>query len=244
MGGTVVHLLAAHPTPPTFDGGEDRNGLRNHDEIRLWADYVLPGGGNYLYDDAGQFGGIGEGARFVICGDYNADPEAGQSVDRAILQLLDHPSVNASFTPLAASGRSETSSFGLWVDYVLPSQAGLQIDDGAIFWPGPGQPGANLIGVSDHRLVWMDLSLIPLIGEVVEDLRVELDGGDVILRWRATGGDGVAYRVRRSEDLSSWIFLDEGGVELDGEMASFRDAGAAELPGRRYYQVVAEFTDD
>ena len=244
VGGTVVHLLAAHPTPPTFDGGEDRNGLRNHDEIRLWADYVLPGGGNYLYDDAGKFGGIGEGIRFVICGDYNADPEAGQSVDRAILQLLDHPSVNASFTPLAASGRSETSSFGLRVDYVLPSQAGLRIDDGAIFWPGPGQPGANLIGVSDHRLVWMDLSLIPLIGEVVEDLRVELDGGDVILRWRATGGDGVAYRVRRSEDLSSWIFLDEGGVELDGEMASFRDAGAAELPGRRYYQVVAEFTDD
>jgi 3-phytase/alkaline phosphatase D len=33
VGGEVVHLLTAHPTPPTFDGSEDRNGLRNADEI-------------------------------------------------------------------------------------------------------------------------------------------------------------------------------------------------------------------
>ena len=31
----TVHLLASHPTPPTFDGPEDRNGRRNADEIRL-----------------------------------------------------------------------------------------------------------------------------------------------------------------------------------------------------------------
>jgi hypothetical protein len=36
----VVHMLASHPTPPVFDGDEDRNGIRNHDEIRLIADYV------------------------------------------------------------------------------------------------------------------------------------------------------------------------------------------------------------
>ncbi len=41
--GTTVHFLVSHPTPPVFDGAEDRNGTRNHDEIRLWADYVTPG---------------------------------------------------------------------------------------------------------------------------------------------------------------------------------------------------------
>ena len=41
----TVHVLASHPTPPTFDGAEDRNGRRNHDEIRFWADYVSPGRG-------------------------------------------------------------------------------------------------------------------------------------------------------------------------------------------------------
>lgn len=34
--GTRVHFLVSHPTPPTFDGPEDRNGRRNHDEIRFW----------------------------------------------------------------------------------------------------------------------------------------------------------------------------------------------------------------
>ncbi len=33
-------IIAAHPTPPTFDGNEDRNGKRNHDEIRLINDYI------------------------------------------------------------------------------------------------------------------------------------------------------------------------------------------------------------
>ena len=119
--GEIVHLLAAHPTPPTFDGAENRNGLRNHDEIRLWADYVSPGAGAYLYDDQGGTGGIGGEVRFVICGDYNADPVSGQSVDRAILQLLDNPAVDSSLVPEGASGTTNTSTFGLRVDYVLPS---------------------------------------------------------------------------------------------------------------------------
>jgi hypothetical protein len=35
-----VHMLLHHPTPPAFDGPEGRNLLRNHDEIRMAADYV------------------------------------------------------------------------------------------------------------------------------------------------------------------------------------------------------------
>ncbi len=38
----TTYILANHPTPPVFDGAEDHNGTRNHDEIRLWAEYVLP----------------------------------------------------------------------------------------------------------------------------------------------------------------------------------------------------------
>jgi hypothetical protein len=32
IGKRTVHLLISHPTPPAFDGPEDRNGRRNHDE--------------------------------------------------------------------------------------------------------------------------------------------------------------------------------------------------------------------
>jgi hypothetical protein len=43
INGATVHVLASHPTPPVFDGPEDRNGRRNHDEIRFWADYLSDG---------------------------------------------------------------------------------------------------------------------------------------------------------------------------------------------------------
>jgi hypothetical protein len=74
VGGKVIHTLVSHPTPPVFDGPEDRNGTRNHDEIRLWSDYVLPSRSGYIYDDEGRRGGLKAGARFVIMGDQNADP--------------------------------------------------------------------------------------------------------------------------------------------------------------------------
>jgi hypothetical protein len=38
--GRRIHFLLSHPTPPVFDGDEDRNGRRNHDELRFWADYI------------------------------------------------------------------------------------------------------------------------------------------------------------------------------------------------------------
>ena len=43
IGNVTLHLLASHPTPPAFDGAEDRNGRRNHDEIRFWSDYLTRG---------------------------------------------------------------------------------------------------------------------------------------------------------------------------------------------------------
>ncbi len=87
--GEVVHVLASNPTAPTSDGAEDRNGLRNADEIRFWADYVDGAETSWIVDDAGVAGGLDPDAEFVIVGDLNADPVDGDSLPGAIQQLLD-----------------------------------------------------------------------------------------------------------------------------------------------------------
>lgn len=187
VGDRTVHVLAAHPTPPTFDGPEDRNGRRNHDEIRFWADYVSsPRESSYIYDDEGGRGGLRPGERFVIVGDYNADPLDGDSLDGAINQLLDHPRVNTSVTPSSEGAveqslrqggvnlehrgdpAHDTADFGeppgnIRVDYVLPSRS-LRIEDAQVFWPLESDPLFRLVGTfpfptSDHRLVWVDVRL-------------------------------------------------------------------------------------
>ncbi|MBE9200382.1 MULTISPECIES: phytase [unclassified Nodularia (in: cyanobacteria)] len=185
VNGEIIHVLASHPTPPVFDGTEDRNGKRNHDEIRLWSDYISPGKGNYIYDDQGQLGGLNPGSRFVIMGDQNADPVDGDSFDRAILQLLQNPAINTNSIPssvgaiqqsdlqgganLNHGGNSafDTADFAdgnpgnLRADYVLPS-ADLQIVNSEVFWPLNTDPNFSLVGTfpfpsSDHRLVWVDV---------------------------------------------------------------------------------------
>lgn len=169
----TVHLLAAHPTPPVFDGPEDRNGRRNFDEIRFWADYVSPRPADaaYIYDDAGGTGGLAPGARFVIAGDYNADPFDGDSVAGAADQLLDAPLVRdprptsdggvwAAETQGPPNGEHQgdpaldtadfaEAAFGgpgnLRVDYVLPSRH-LPVRDAGVFWPAPDEDGFELTG--------------------------------------------------------------------------------------------------
>ena len=180
IGEEVVHFLVSHPTPPVFDGPEDRNGTRNADEIRFWSDYVA--GTEYIYDDAGLRGGLAEDALFVIAGDMNADPVDGESVPGAIRQLLEHPLIDASATPQSDGGaaaaaaqgganavqrgdpRLDTADFNdsrpgnLRVDYVLPSAA-LEWVQAGVFWPVEGDPSAEWIDTSDHRLVWIDVTL-------------------------------------------------------------------------------------
>jgi endonuclease/exonuclease/phosphatase family metal-dependent hydrolase len=160
--GTVVHVLASHPTPPAFDGRERRHKLRNHDEIRFWAEY-LDGSGEVV-DDSGRVGGLAWDRSFVILGDLNADPDEGNAIDDPVgTWLLSHPRVNASFVPTADSmGRvafprldpDDTARWGLRVDYVLPS-ADLRILDGAV--DRPSDPDAPT--VSDHFPVWIDVAL-------------------------------------------------------------------------------------
>ena len=181
-----VHFLVSHPTPPVFDGDEDRNGRRNFDEIRFWADYIHPRRGRYLYDDEGRGGGLKRGESFVIAGDMNSDPNDGDSIPGAIQQLLDSPRVNDRFTPTSSGGiwasetqggindehltdpATDTADFNeppgnLRVDYLLPSKR-LKVLDGAVFWPAEGEQFFELTGVfpfpgSDHRLVWIDVKI-------------------------------------------------------------------------------------
>ncbi|QUG99570.1 endonuclease/exonuclease/phosphatase family protein [Saccharopolyspora erythraea] len=177
VGGRTVHLLASHPTPPSFDGPEDRNGVRNHDEIRFWADYVA--GAGYVYDDAGRTGGLERGAPFVIAGDQNADANDGDSADRAATQLLNAQRVidplPGSFGAVEAARNQggantghrgapyfDTADFGdqspgnLRVDYVLPSLPLVPLRSG-VFWPGTHDELSRLNDTSDHHLVWVDV---------------------------------------------------------------------------------------
>ncbi len=185
--GETVHFLVSHPTPPVFDGDEDRNGRRNHDEIRFWADYITPGKGSYIYDDQGSFGGLKAGEKFVIAGDQNADSFDGDSFDNAINQLLDNSYINTSVTPESEGGvdasvrqgnsnnnhvgdpKFDTADFNdnnpgnLRVDYVLPSE-NLEITDAGVFWPTSDDPLFDLVGdfpfpSSDHRLVYTDVNV-------------------------------------------------------------------------------------
>ena len=176
-GDRLIHTIISHPTPPVFDGPEDRNGRRNHDEIRLLSDYISNAA--YLIDDEGRKGGL-DGGDFVIMGDLNADPIDGDSYHHAIRQLIDHPMINTAVSkgelvPSSQGGKAhnkkerdlgdpsyDTSIFGMRIDYVLPSKS-LEAIDSGVFWPvkedelWPFLRGEQ--AVSDHFLVWVDIKL-------------------------------------------------------------------------------------
>lgn len=185
IGSKTVHFLVSHPTPPVFDGPEDRNGTRNHDEIRFWADYVLPSRGRYIVDDEGDRGGLAPGSLFVIAGDQNSDPFDGDSIPGSAQLLLEHPLVNTKATPdsegaveqSALQGGANATHLGdpafdtadfadtapgnLRADYVLPRK-NMPIVDASVFWPTSDDPLFGLVGTfpfpsSDHRLVRIDV---------------------------------------------------------------------------------------
>ncbi|GGD48872.1 endonuclease [Lacimicrobium alkaliphilum] len=173
VGGKRVHILASHPTPPVFDGPENRNGKRNHDEIRFWVDYLSSDNkAAYIYDDKGTKGGF-KGERFVILGDLNASQTEGDAFKQPIVNLLTHPEVHGSFVPRSEGGAlhspqnplgaMHTAAWRMRPDYVLPSQHGWKIKEGGVFWPTQSDTLYRLIkdrnASSDHRLVWLDLAM-------------------------------------------------------------------------------------
>jgi endonuclease/exonuclease/phosphatase family metal-dependent hydrolase len=172
IGNNIIHLLASHPTPPVFDGPENRNGKRNHDEIRFWTDYLSSGEQSaYIYDDRGSLGGY-KGEHFVIAGDLNASPDEGDGIRSAIQGLLGHPLVNNSIVPKSEGAKlhspdnqysaQHTAEWAMRADYVLPSTS-LNVTGSGVFWPKPDEPLFRLIkdrqSSSDHRLVWGDITV-------------------------------------------------------------------------------------
>jgi hypothetical protein len=156
-----LHLLAWHASPPVFDGPEDRNGRRNHDEAAFWRLFL-----------EGALPIAPTGGPFVLLGDGNLDPADGEGLREGISDLLAHPAVQDP-TPRGTHGRAEpahagdpaldTSLYdqigGLRLDYVLPS-AGLQVLGAGVLWPGPNDPlTADLTAASQHFPVWVDIAL-------------------------------------------------------------------------------------
>ncbi|MFV0410992.1 MAG: endonuclease/exonuclease/phosphatase family protein [Paracoccus sp. (in: a-proteobacteria)] len=156
-----LHLLAFSASPPVFDGPEDRNGRRNHDEIAFWT--------RHLPDTP-----------FVLAGNANLDPEDGEGRRDAIRALLADPrlqdpqprSLGASAaadpehkgdpaldTADWPSGETKGRPGNLRVSYVLPS-TGLRVRDAGTLWPADASPLATAMrAASPHRLVWVDLEL-------------------------------------------------------------------------------------
>ncbi len=264
--GHVLHLLASHPTPPAFESGSaavasDYNGHRNHDEIRLWADYI--GNAQYFYDDAGAHGGLAGGQRFIVLGDMNADPVDGDSFDHSILQLRNHPLVNSAPNPASPGGTQQsqlqggvnnaqtgnpafdTSDFfdgtsgagNLRVDHVLPSKLGFGVVGSGVFWPLNTDPPFPLIAASDHRLVYLDLVVTPIVSQAVRGLVAVRQGADVVLTWGTQSG--VSYKIQTSADLGSWGDAPSIAVVLNAETqrATATDVGAGG-GWDRFYRVV------
>ena len=186
VAGKRIHVLCSHPTPPVFDGPEDRNGCRNHDEIRFWVDYLTPEKSGWIVDDNGVAGGLAEDADFVLLGDLNCDPVDGEGLQDALRALLAHPRIQDPEPRSDGGAEESTREWGanasqkgdpaldtgdfedvpgkgpgnLRVDYVLVSRS-LGVDGEGVFWPLDYMDTRKLEDASDHRLVWVDVLVPP-----------------------------------------------------------------------------------
>jgi hypothetical protein len=160
-----LSLLAFSASPPVFDGPEDRNGLRNRDELRMWS---------LLID--GALGDIPQD--FVIAGNANLDPVDGDGYADAMRAFLGDPKIQDPLPSSEGAAHAadsdhngdpsldtadwpDTRPGNLRVSYVLPA-ASWQVLDAGVFWPAPDDPKAALLGkdgllAGAHRLVWVDI---------------------------------------------------------------------------------------
>lgn len=181
--GHALHVLASHPTPPVFDGPEDMNGRRNHDEIALWSRYLS---GASFIDHRGQAGTVPADDLVVVLGTLNADPQDGDGRREAISALLKSSRLQDPLPASAGGGVAadiqagvniahrgaaslDTADWGdtgpgnLRVDYVLPD-ARFRVLQSGVFWPAPGAAGYEFLTLkdgqtSDHRLVWVEVAI-------------------------------------------------------------------------------------
>lgn len=170
-GGGRLHLLAWHATPPVFDGPEDRNGRRNHDEAAFWLRLL-----------SGQLPMPPPDAPFVMLGDANLDPVDGDGRPAALATLLtfggvQDPEPRATITrtdpgqkgdPALDTALYDPPVGGLRLDYVLPA-TGLPILASGVLWPARPDPMADVLErASGHRPVWVDLDATVLRDRTVQ----------------------------------------------------------------------------
>ncbi|MCZ4353433.1 endonuclease/exonuclease/phosphatase family protein [Roseovarius aestuarii] len=144
-----ITLLAFHASPPVFDGPEDRNGRRNHDQLTFWRHYM-----------DGVFGPAPD-ERFVVLGHANQDPIRGEGIKSGIRGLLSDPRLQdpkparpgATSAPHATVEWPRVSPAIQRVSYVLPSRD-WTVADAGVYW-SMGKP--EVLVASRHRLVWVDL---------------------------------------------------------------------------------------
>ena len=130
-----VTVLTYHATPPVFDGPEDRNGRRNHDETAFWLHYL-----------DGAFGPAPKDG-FILMGDANLDPNRGDGRREAMQALLADPRLQ---DPMPDTPTVTWENVGsMRVDYVLPS-ADWAVKDAGLM--------AHATFPSRHKLVWVDLT--------------------------------------------------------------------------------------
>ncbi len=135
----VLHVLMSQAGPPVFDGPEDRNGLRNADEIAFWNGYI---------------DGLGN-KRFVLMAGLNNDPIDGEGLKPPLKALLGNPKLTDP-EPKTHDGSTDTVNWkfdDMRVDYVLPS-ANLSVVGSGVDWPATEPKGGH---PSRHRPVWVDI---------------------------------------------------------------------------------------
>lgn len=130
-----LHLLIWHATPPVFDGPEDRNGRRNHDETAFWLHYLQ-----------GTFGEAPT-RRFIVIGDANLDPVRGHGRPEAIKALLAHPHLQDPLPDTPTANWPPPGPGRQRVDYILPSAD----------WRVANAGYLESAAASRHTLLWVDL---------------------------------------------------------------------------------------
>ena len=158
--GATLRLLVWYAPPPVFDGPEDRNGRRNHDEAAFWlrlmdGDLPFP-----PPDDP-----------FILLGQSNLDPLDGQGRRAAMQALLSHKALQDP-EPRGTSGRSDPGQTGdpaldtalydgiggLRVEVILPS-ASLNVSAAGMLSPPDGdQMAATLTTASRHWPIWVEIT--------------------------------------------------------------------------------------
>lgn len=135
----ALHLWAFAATAPVFDGPEDRNGRRNHDETAFWLRYL-----------DGDLPARPADAPFILLGKANLDPAKGEGRREALLSLLADPRLQ---DPLPSVDTADFSgALGtMRVDYVLPDVR-LKVLDAGVYWATEA---------SRHGLVWVEVDWLP-----------------------------------------------------------------------------------